>query len=569
MRLIRVLVVGAACTVMMAVQLPAQLRPNRNAAARANPNPRLLVATPHVFAAADSAAAVRVGNGMRNRLIGQAERWFNVLTRDQMNDALSQYAYPTDAVLPPQVARTLASALTARAMLLSTMTRSADGRFTIAARLVGTNDAAGHLIVLAQAPNQAFEEFGVATANALMPAVRALPDAKACMDQMTTSADKATSEAQKALRTQPKHGLASYCLGEIALAKQQQPEAIARFMDAVAGDSLSLKGWNQLAILYQLTKDSAKVVSTYQQMLRVEPTNQPLREEAFKLFISYGQPGAAQQVAEEGLAIDPNNAELWDLKSNACLYVEDYKCAIDALEQVFANDSTKADTTFFQKITFAAGREPETPRFLRWARAGAQKYPTNPYMLEQLIQAYGNAGPIDSVVAVTRRLVSINTDDMVPVIRAIQALGNAGRHTEMMDLGTFVDQYGNADDKQNYATLLVQAAAPLMQQQPQNFPLIADMMRKAMAHIGPTSQLYTSANYFLGVSTFFQIGQLDPRAEAEKSCPLARQMESLLNEAGPALTAGRSLAEQQVTQWLGFVEQMRPRIASMLKLYCV
>jgi hypothetical protein len=61
---------------------------------------------------------------------------------------------------------------------------------------------------------------------------------------------------------------------------------------------------------------------------------------------------------------------------------------------------------------------------------------------------------------------------------------------------------------------------------------------------------------------------LDPRAEAEKSCPLAQQMQALLDEAGPALTAGRSAAETQVAEWLGFVESMRPRITGMIRSYC-
>lgn len=571
MRLNRAVAIAAACIVVTAAELPAQLRPNRNMPTRVNTNPRLLVATPHAFASADSAAAVEVGNGMRERLIGQAERWFNVLTRDQMNEALAQYAYPIDAVLPPPVARTLGNALQARALVTSTMTKDVGGRYTVAARLVGMNDDAGHLIVVGQAPNQKLEDFGEAVANALLPAFRALPDAKACLDQSVTAPDKAINEAQKALKSQPNHGLASYCLGEIALKKDNQAEAISAFSAAVTGDSLSLKGWNQLAILYQLTHDSANVVSTYQQMLRVAPTNQVLREEAFQLFIRYGQPGAAQQIAEEGLEMDPQNADLWDLKSNACLYVEDYSCAIDALEQVFSNDSTKADTTFFQKITFAASRgSVDTARYLRWSQAGAKKYPDNTYMLEQLALAYGYAGPVDSVVAVTRRLVSVDNSDMTPVIRAIQALGSSRRHLEMIELGAYIEQYGNSDDKENFASLLIGAAQPILQQQPgqEQFQLVANMARKAVASLPQTSRLWATANYFLGLSVFFQIQPLDTQAEAEKSCPVAQQIVSMLDEAGPALTAGRSLAEAQVTEWLGYIPPMRTRAASMVTTYC-
>ncbi len=567
MRLTRALSAAAACVLVLAGDLPAQLRPNRNVQARVNTNPRLLVATPHVFATQDSAAAVRVGHGMRNRLINQAERWYNVLTREQMNEALTQYAYPIDAVLPPPVARTLANALTARAMVSSTMTRDASGRYTIAARLTGLNDGAGHLITLVQAPNQGLEDFGAAAANALLPAFRAMPDARSCLELSTTAPDRAIAEAQKALRTQPNHGLAAYCLGEIALARENRAEAITHFSAAATGDSLSLNAWNQLAILYQLTADSAKVVSTYQQMLRVAPTNQALREEAFKLFIAYGQPGAAQAVAEEGLALDPQNADLWDLKSNACLYVEDYKCAIDALEQVFTNDSTKADTSFYQKITFAASRQPDTVRFLRWSRAGTRKYPDNPYMLEQLIQAYGYAGPIDSVVAVTRRLVAINNSDMTPVIRAIQALGNAGRVDEMIELGNYIDQYGNADDKANFGGLLIGVIQPMLQQ-PENHERMLELSRRVIALVPEGGQAWRAASFFVGAGGWLIFAELDKTIETTKDCAQAQRMQALLDEVGPAMTAGRAISEPFANNVLQGVEAYRPRVASLNRAYC-
>lgn len=566
MRLTRAIAVIAAGVFLAAAELPAQLRPNRLPPQRVNPNPRLLVATPHVFAAVDSAAAVQVGNGMRNRLSGQAERWFNVITREQMNDALEQYAYPQDAVLPPLVVRSLANAMQARSAVTSSMTRGSDGRYTIQARLAGMNDDAGHLVTLTQAANQSPEAFGVATANALLPAFRALPDAKACMDEMATSRERAASEAQSALRIQAKHGLASYCLGEIAFAQGDTARAVENFANAAEGDPLSLKAWNQLAILYQLTGDSARTVTTFQQMLRVAPTNQALREEAFGLFLRYDRPGAARQVAEEGLEIDPQNADLWDLKSNACLYAEDYVCAIDALEQAFSNDSTKADTTFFQKITYAASRQPDTTRFLRWSQAGVRKYPDNPFMLEQLIQAYGYAGPVDSVVAITRRLVSIDNSDMTPVIRAVQALGNAGRIEDALVLGDYIDQYGNADDKANFAGLLVTAAQPMVNDTSKS-KTVQLLTRRAVALVPEGSQTWRAANFFLGAAGWSVFIALDQGIEASRSCESAQEMQTLLDEIGPAMTAGQSIHEY-ANQVLQGVEAYRTRVASLVRAYC-
>ena len=106
-------------------------------------------------------------------------------------------------------------------------------------------------------------------------------------------------------------------------------------------------------------------------MLRVAPTNQKLREELFKYFLQSGHPETALEVADEGLKIDPYNADLYDLKSNACLFLSDFKCAVDALETLYATDSTKADTLFFTKISAAAAEARfRTRRAAQVARPG-------------------------------------------------------------------------------------------------------------------------------------------------------------------------------------------------------
>ena len=63
--------------------------------------------------------------------------------------------------------------------------------------------------------------------------------------------------------------------------------------------------------------------------------------------------------------------------------------------------------------------------------------------------------------------------------------------------------------------------------------------------------------------------QIDPQAEKQKSCDLARQEETLLDEAETALTAGtrgQSGGGRQEPQ--DVIKQYKPRVASMLKAYC-
>ncbi len=567
MRLIRIVCL-ALFAVVGVVPAQAQLRANRPPPRTQN-LPRLLVATPYPANTGDSAASVRVGDGMRKRMDDIAGRWFNTVTREQMNDALLQYAYPPDAVLPPPVARTLATQLQARFLVSSTLARSEGGRYTVQVRAAGLNDKAGYTISLVQAPGQSLDDFGKASADALQGAFRAYEDARKCWDQQTTRPRDAIESAQKALRDQPGHGLAHYCLGEIAAAQGQPRDSLIKhYSAAAAGDPQSLEAWSQLAIQYQQAGDSASTVKVFQEMLRVSPTNQPLREQAFRLFLQYGRPEAARQVAEEGLEIDPTNADLWDLKSNACLFLEDFTCAVDALEQVHEVDPAKADSAFFNKISVAAAQQPDTVRLLRWARQGVQKYPGNPTLLAHLATAYGFAGPLDSAMVATTRLMAVDSSDLRPVLKTIQTLATANRVTEVEPLGRYVERLGDEDDKQTYAVILINGALPLLQQEGQDLEGAARMARKAVSLSVSGGRVAANANYVLGLATALQLPPRDQPIMDQKSCPLAQESKALLDEAAAALTAGQTVRPDAVAQYMRIVDGFRPRVESQLRAFC-
>ncbi|HEV8613628.1 MAG TPA: hypothetical protein VGQ73_08950, partial [Gemmatimonadales bacterium] len=516
-----------------------------------------------------------------------------------MNEALQQYAYPVDAVLPPMVARQLATSLQARVMIISTMLKGDAGRYAVEARLIGTNDDAGQMVRMTQSPNESFEEFGERIAKAFGPAFKALPDAKQCESLRQTQPDKAQEAALKAIKVQPNSGLAHFCQAQVAIAKKAPVDTIiAHLKIATEGDPLSLPAWTALAVEYQAKGDSTATIGTFKQLLRVAPTNEPLRKEAFRLFLNYGKIDAAELVADEGLQLDPANADLWDLKSSACLFQgeekpEKNKCAIEALEQVFALDSTKADTTFFTKITFAASRpiridtvhlaadssgtHPardsvvpviDSERFLKWSRLGVAKYPNNAILIGQLAQAYSVAGPVDSAVAVTKRLMTVDSSDVSPVLRVAKVLSEAKRGRDAMELAPYIERLGSPEDKQNMGRILATGGFSFVQPPAPDYPLAADMARAALKLLPADDQTARFANFVLGLALFQQMVSLDKEATETKSCPLSQQMKTLLGEAAPAMQAGRSINEGFMGQRIQALEQFGKHIDSMIKVYC-
>lgn len=537
--------------------------------------PRLLIANPHSFAAADSAAAVRVGNGMREKVEAVADKWYSVIQRNQMNDALIQYGYPPDAVLPPLVARQLGTQLQARAMVVGTLTRGEGGRVSIDARLVAGNDNTGHLVSMSQAAGQSFEDFGAKLAESLRGAFNALPDSKLCEELAAKQPDKAIEAATKALKAQPNHGPTEICLARIATAKKAPAaEILGHYKNATIGDRLSLEAWGGLLGQYQEKGDTANIVETYRQLILVAPNNQKVVEEAVRFFIFAGKSDLGEQIARDAISRDPSNPDMYNMLSTACLVQEKpekNKCAIAALEQVFALDTTKADTTNFKKMLFVASADSvNAPLYLKWAQVATSKFPGNGYLLSELGKAYAQTGPVDSLVAVTKRLVGIDKTDMTPVLRAVRALLKEKRYKEGVELGAAVEQHGQESDKTNLGIVLAQEGGlPILQTQPVDFVLAAEIGGKATGLLKPGGRPHQLASYVLGFGMLGQIGTKDGEVVAAKSCETVNALESWVNDTKVALTAGQAIQPEVVGQRIQQLDtSYGPRIAQMKKAYC-
>jgi hypothetical protein len=131
----------------------------------------------------------------------------------------------------------------------------------------------------------------------------------------------------------------------------------------------------------------------------------------------------------------------------------------------------------------------------------------------------------------------------------------------------FAIKYGDPQAKENASALLYTAGAKLLQQ-PQDLAGASELLRLAVQSANPSGKVGPASNYLLGLSTLFQVPQLDPQAEKQKSCPIAQQMDTLLTEAETALTAGRTANAEAVDKNLGIIKQYKPRVASMKKAYC-
>lgn len=573
MSLLRRTVPMLALVVASVGSLDAQIPLGNRGAVTGNPNaPRVLVATPFTERTADSATAVAIGVALRNKFVRVVGSNYNVLTREQMNRALGEFSYPADALLNGESARRLANSMQARVVLFAEVGREG-GRLKVRARFAGLSDDAGNTITILQAPGQSPSAFGEAIANAFQLVVKAQPDAKACQDQVASNATKATESAQKALRAYPAHGLAHACLASLAKARSPQDPAYATELDlAVKADSLSLPSLAALADYFSAKNDSANVILKYQQMIAAAPTNRALIEQASRLFRSYGRPDAAEVVANRGIALDSLDMTMWDLRANACVFEQKYSCAVAALEQMVTIDSTKADSNFIFRIAVTAGSATDTATlqasFLHWAQVGVAKYPRNALLLGQLIQAYKNAGQTDSVLAVTDRVLAIDSTDMSPALSAIDGAIAAQRWDAAVGLGTKVMAHGDDQQKLAVGAAFTNAARTILTTNPPDVVAAYGLLHIAVPASGTDQRIAPLANFLMGYAGLGFASKQDSTAAATKSCDIARKMDGMLDEAFNGMTVGRAINPTAADPQLAAIRQYKTRTQSMITAYC-
>jgi tetratricopeptide (TPR) repeat protein len=580
MRVVRlfILLLLAAVPAMLQAQIPTRRAPT---ASSSNNNPRLLVGNPHSFNAADSAPAVAAGEGLRTRIDKLSGGQFRVLTRQEMNDALKQFGYPADAILAPPTQKVLAQSLNSRIVVISTLSKDASGKYVVTSRLSGVNDDAGNVVSGTQAAGQQMADLGGKVAEGFAAAIKSWNDAKGCVEQTKTAPAKAAESAKKALATMPGNGLANYCMGSLALTrgnKADSAEAMKYFGEAVKGDPLSLAAWTQLAAGYEVAGDTAKTIDALQQMLRIAPTNAPLRDLVFKKLLAYGRPELAEGVADEGLKLDPSNVDLLDLLANARIFRENYNGALDALDQMVALDSMRADSTFYTKylVTASAAEKPDAPRILKAASKALAKYPDNASLIKQAVGAYAQIGASDSLLPGLERLIKVDSAAAVG-FALIQAdtLQKQNLMPQADPYIKFVQAHGDAQAKDGVAGLMFQRAAKLLQPPPQWIPA-ADSLREVRKMLSPTARLAPLVNYYSGLALVNVIVAKDQEATKTKSCDLAKQLEPLAAEADSALAAADAYVKspngagqaKTYAQLQGYVTGLKPHVASMIKVYC-
>lgn len=149
---------------LWAVGAEAQIPLGRKAKTEVDATSRVLVATPFVEGR-DPADAVKVGNGLRDRISTHLGSKYTVIPRTLMNAALKHFGYKDDDVLPESVVSNLAAQVKAGITIVTVLAPTASGGYAVTAEVRGLGTPVE--VSLTQGAGQALEALGAAVADAI------------------------------------------------------------------------------------------------------------------------------------------------------------------------------------------------------------------------------------------------------------------------------------------------------------------------------------------------------------------------------------------------------------------
>lgn len=522
---------------------------------------RILIIPPKLGEGAiDTVFVMVLADEARKRLAGRARNQVKVVETAQYCEALEASGFDCGTLLDDNSAAQLARFLNADAYVVSTLSY-ASSTPSLVSRAVDLrrSGVAGWSEVEGAA---AATDFGKAFGDSLRNQIRAGGDAKQCTERRDRSDfDGAKNRANRAFEMYPNHPAAAMCLSYIFEADtdmpaEQKPDSLIwAYRKAVAGDFLMERAWERLGQQLLLVGDTAGAIEAFIGQLAADPGNEELRRGIVAQQILLGDFETALELLEEGIALNPASIALMQLKARTCTDGALWDCAVDAFEAQYAlNNEMGSDTIFLQQVIGAADLAADTVANIRWTGIAYTSFPDR----ESFGMAHGAAlrdgSMTDSALAIFTGVAESHTSNTRAPLAMVQihVEGLAIDSTTPLDTATMmtidsllqnVTALAQGDDatRATIGALYLQPGIKLAQLRlhPRT---AADWLAKGLEYpIQPS--LATTANFFLGFSTVFYLGDLFAEVQAAESCDAVADYEMHVLRGKNALVAGRSLSE--------------------------
>ncbi len=519
------------------------------------------------FQSTDKELGYEAAVAVRSRIDDDADpKKLWVITQQNIEDALTASGFPAHEPISPTDAKQLASALRGDAYLDGTAIRTATG-VRLEARLVLARDnSLVQPLPPVDAPKVAAAAKVVSTE--LQDALKQLPGEEACYSAARAGkyAD-ALAAAREAIAAYPPSTLARLCELHVYAEMKQPSDSVLRVaQEILATDPKNRAALDLAAQAAYDKKDYDQATKLWGQELADDPSNVNLVEDVVTKIVSAGHPESALPIIDAAIAQNPTDPKLLALKYRLLIVAKRWKEAAPLGEQVAKNDTSFADTVFYERQVTAYLADSQPQQAAEAAARGIAKFPTNTTLQLLDAQALSMSGQTQQAATVLSKYLAANPKDLTAwhlLFRAEVALnqpdtalatlhralaaGDSVAHTAGFALveGNRWYKLGNAN--KNRDTLLVAA----------RYLAFADSLTPR-----PEAELLLGTTQFvLGISDAQQ-------APKDKSCPLAREAQVDFKAATDNLRKAASLAPGPVAQYMQYLKQYSPAVDRQVSQFC-
>ncbi|HYD53500.1 MAG TPA: tetratricopeptide repeat protein, partial [Gemmatimonadaceae bacterium] len=372
--------------------------------------PKILVPTFRIAGATqERGLGVQSADAIRNRVSQEftaKQLW--AISKNDINETLKASGYNPDSALSPSDIKELAKIMRADEIIDGEVEKLPDGQVRVTARMLLARDVGlAQPLGVITARNMA--DAAKPIAKELSEARKQLKDNRECENHLRGSKfDEAIAAAQKGIAAYPKATLARLCLVSALSAKKAPAADVIKAADDVL--AIDANSRIALGLKYGAQKESGNnegAVETLLAMQKADPTNTTLSgqiaTELAQLDPTKAIPLLAKLVADN--PGDPAMAKTYWL---TLLKANEFKQAVTVGEELAKLDTAAMDSTWFFRMTVAAGADSNHVKAAEYASRAVQKFPRSAGFLALQSQSLRKVGQLPQAVAAMQRAVEID-----------------------------------------------------------------------------------------------------------------------------------------------------------------
>jgi len=413
---------------------------------------------------------IDVAEGLRERMIKlfpQGPRaQLRVVTREQINAQLTAAGYPADSAITTTDLRDLGKNVGADETLEGTATRTAEG-VRVTARFYSLNNV-GAAEVLPVVVDRDPGNAGRQMADNYAKARRELTDYEQCRGALIArEVDRSIVAAKAALVQYDRGVLPRACMMTAYNMQYKDKKLPIDSVLRIGEDIMKVDPDNEVAMglladAYMAKGDTAKAIDMNVRLYRLNPTNVSQANSIIQFLAGIGAPDKALPIVRDLLNTNPGDAQILETDWKLLQATKQWKQAIATGEEMVKFDSSRADTTYFNRQIGAAYSDSQPQLVLQFLAKATAKFPKNTHYLLGYSQELRKQGQLQQALDAAKKALAIDPkldNGYATVLSLYAALGQSDSAM------AFAKQAVAAGvDKQQVGTSLLTLISPGMTQ---------------------------------------------------------------------------------------------------------